>query len=62
VPEKLGRLAVAHLLERKELADALLSQGEQPPRQLGPQCGVQVSFRWRGDDVFYFRGILVVQM
>jgi hypothetical protein len=33
----------AHLLQRKELADALLSQGGQPPHQFGLQRGVGVS-------------------
>jgi hypothetical protein len=58
--EKLGRLAVAHFIERKELTDALLFRGH-PPQQLGPQRGVEVSFRRRGD-IIYFRGVLVVQL
>jgi hypothetical protein len=33
VPQKLGQFAVAHL-ERKELMDALLATGGQPPHEL----------------------------
>jgi hypothetical protein len=38
-------IQVVHLLQRKELADALLSQGGQPLHQLDPQREVGVSFR-----------------
>jgi hypothetical protein len=58
VSEKLGRLAVAYLLELKELKDASLSRGGQPLHQRG----VGVLFRWRGDDVLYFRGVPIVQL
>jgi hypothetical protein len=60
VPKKLGQLAVVHLLQHKELADALLSQGGQPPHQFGLQHGVGFLFWQRGGDVFYFHGVLVV--
>jgi hypothetical protein len=50
VPQKLKRFAVAHL-ERKGLANTLLSQGGQPPHQVCPQRGVGVLFGRRGDDV-----------
>jgi hypothetical protein len=50
VSEKLRQLEVAHLLECKELADALLSRGGQPPHQLNPQHGIGLSFWQRGDD------------
>jgi hypothetical protein len=48
VPQKLGWLAVAHLV-REELVDALLSRGGQLPHKLGPQRGAGVSFCRRGD-------------
>jgi hypothetical protein len=38
------------------------SRGGQQPHQLGPQRGVGVTFRWRDDDVFYFRGVPVAQL
>jgi hypothetical protein len=50
VPQKLGRLTFNHL-ERKELADSLLSRGGQPPQERGPQRGAGVLFGWSGDDV-----------
>jgi hypothetical protein len=62
VPQELGWLTVAHLLERKELADALHSRGGQLPHELGPQCGVGVSFGQRGESAHYFCGISVVQL
>jgi hypothetical protein len=62
VPKKLGLLAVPHLLDCKELADMLLCRGGQLSQQFGLQRGVGLSFRWRGDDVFYFRAVLVVQL
>jgi hypothetical protein len=37
VPQKLGRLAVAHLLERKELCGCVALLRGQPPHQVGPQ-------------------------
>jgi hypothetical protein len=58
--QKLRRLVVSHL-ERKELMNALLSGGEEPPDELGPQRGIRVSFG-RGGDVFHLRGIPVVQL
>jgi hypothetical protein len=60
--EKMRHLAVAHLLERKELADAFLPLGGAPPHELGPQRGVGVSFRWRGDDILYFRCVPLGQL
>jgi hypothetical protein len=56
VPQKVGWLEVAHL-ERKELADVLLSRRGQPPHHLGPQRGVGVS---RSDDILYFCRVPVV--
>jgi hypothetical protein len=44
VPHKLGWLEVAHH-EHKELADALLSRGGQPPHELCPRCCIGVLFR-----------------
>jgi hypothetical protein len=60
--KKLGGLAVAHVLKRKEVAVALLSRGGQPPHQLHPERGVVVSLQRRGDDIPYFRGVPVVQL
>jgi hypothetical protein len=60
--QETGRLAFAHLLERKKLQDALLSRGVQPPHELGPQCGVGVSFGWEGDNVLHFFGVPVIQL
>ena len=62
VTEKLGWLAIAHLLESKELADALFYRGGQPPHQLGPQGGVGVSFWQKDNDILYPRGVPVVQL
>jgi hypothetical protein len=62
MPEKLRRFAVSHLFERKELVNAMLSGGGEPPDELVPQRGVSVSF-WRGgDDVLNLRGVPVVQL
>jgi hypothetical protein len=60
MPQKLGQLVAAHL-ERKELTDALLSRGGHPPNELGPERGVSVLIRRRGDNVLYFCGVPVVQ-
>jgi lipoate-protein ligase A len=60
--KELGRLTVAHLLEREYMADALLSRGAQPPYELGPQRGVRVSFGRRGDYILYICGIPMVQL
>jgi hypothetical protein len=60
--EKLRWLAVAHLLERKKLANVLLSPEGEPPHQLGPHGGVKVSLRQRCDDILYFQCVPVVQL
>jgi hypothetical protein len=62
VSQELGWLTIAHLLGRKQLADALASQWGQPTHQLGPQCGVTVPFGRRDDDVLDLLGISVVQL
>jgi hypothetical protein len=54
-------LMAAHILKHKDLGDALLSQGEMLPHELGPQCGVGVLIRRRGD-VLYLHGVLMVQL
>jgi hypothetical protein len=59
--EKLGWPAVAHLIEPKELTDAMLFRRGHPPRQLIPYHGVGVSFQWR-DDIVYFHSISVVHL
>jgi hypothetical protein len=48
VPKKLEWLAFSHLLECKELADALLLRG-QSPYQFSHDRGVGFSFWWRGE-------------
>jgi hypothetical protein len=42
--------------------DALLCRGGQPLHELGPQCGIGVSFGRRGDDFFHLRGLPLVQL
>jgi hypothetical protein len=52
----------AHLLEREELASALLSRRGQPVQQLDPQLCVWVLLGWRGDDILHICGVSVVQL
>jgi hypothetical protein len=61
VPQELRRLAIAHLLERKNPVSALLPREEQSFQQLGPQLGVGVLLERRGDYV-HLCGVSLVQL
>jgi hypothetical protein len=58
---KLWRFAVAHL-KGKELMDVLFFGRGQPPHQFVLQLGLEDPFCRRCDDIFYFRGLPVVQL